>query len=140
MRKLIDAEELKRWIPTQYDRYIYGQYLGDTIIDKIDALPDAGCARGQAHSGTQWCAEVVEMQREIERLKAQAPASVDTDRGRELVNGCDEGDFVDWALDGVPALCDEVDRLRAECERLRACIARTDRGPRGEWFLAEEKP
>lgn len=39
-------------------------------IQNLRTMPDVGCARGQAHSGTQWCAEAVEMGKELDALNA----------------------------------------------------------------------
>lgn len=65
MRKLIDADKLSDQIR------IMRTPFRDTMLAIVESMPDVGCARGQAHSGTQWCAEVVEMGREIERLKGE---------------------------------------------------------------------
>lgn len=79
MRKLIDAEALKAWIETTPK----SMFLRDAI-DHIDSLPDLGCARGQGESGTQWCAEVVEMQKELAHYKEMLSANTATGREFEL--------------------------------------------------------
>lgn len=63
MRKLIDAEQ----VVTTLKKYI-GTIDKRDIIQTIEDMPDAGCARNQRT--TQYCAEASQVQRMYDEIKA----------------------------------------------------------------------
>ena len=88
--KLIDADALKAFITSKLPDYIYGQFLGEAIIEHIDAMPDAGCALQS---------EVKNLLAELERVTGRT----------DLERGTDEmGRHIGIVYDAV----DELDRLR----------------------------
>lgn len=99
MRKLIDAEKLKAHILTLGCVNLSGHRMATLILNHIDALPDIGCARGQAQSGTQWCAEACAISEELARVKAGT---------------MDHTDALEEYKRQVWELQEELERLKAE--------------------------
>lgn len=70
MKKLIDAEALREHILAQANDIIYSDGLAAELIAHIDALPDAGCARGSS-SVSQYCPIAESAGREEEALRVR---------------------------------------------------------------------